>query len=124
MNFSRLARILLFFYKGQDLYSSAQNDAKKPRTSFSPDQIQALEDSFQEKRYLNHTERMILAEELNLTDCQIKTWFQNRRMKMKRQYKEAVDKGNFPFHVHPYTMICLKFCNSSLYFPYNWVCLC
>ncbi|XP_066919173.1 uncharacterized protein [Clytia hemisphaerica] len=96
-NYSRLCP------DAHSLYSPSLNDAKKPRTSFSPDQIQALEDSFQEKRYLNHTERMILADELNLTDCQIKTWFQNRRMKMKRQYKEAVDKGYLiPYHPYPF----------------------
>ena len=76
-----------------DLALSPHSDSKKPRTSFTPDQIQTLEDTFNQKRYLNHTERMILADELGLTDCQIKTWFQNRRMKMKRQYKEAVEKG-------------------------------
>ena len=76
-----------------DVFTSSTNEQKKPRTSFTPDQIQTLEDSFNEKHYLNHTERATLAQELSLTDCQRKTWFQNRRMKMKRQYKEAVEKG-------------------------------
>ena len=85
----------LYFRLDCPIYTRPRSpDSKKPRTSFTPDQIQILEYAFHEKRYLSHTERMVLAAELRLTDCQIKTWFQNRRMKMKRQYKDAVEKGN------------------------------
>ena len=40
---------------------------------------------FHDKKYLTINERNNLAKNLNLTDTQIKTWFQNRRTKWKKQ---------------------------------------
>ena len=40
---------------------------------------------FRDKKYLTINERNNLAKNLNLTDTQIKTWFQNRRTKWKKQ---------------------------------------
>lgn len=62
---------------------------KKPRTAFSREQVGDLEKKFQEKKYLSSAERGELAEKLKLSDMQVKTWFQNRRMKYKRQTEEA-----------------------------------
>ncbi|ESO96982.1 hypothetical protein LOTGIDRAFT_80212, partial [Lottia gigantea] len=58
---------------------------KKARTAFSNDQIQKLEKRFREQKYLAASERSELADKLHLSDQQVKTWFQNRRMKEKRQ---------------------------------------
>nr|CAD37941.1 homeobox protein HOXa1 [Suberites domuncula] len=62
---------------------------KKARTAFSREQVAELEKKFQEKKYLSSNERGELAEKLKLSDMQVKTWFQNRRMKFKRQSEEA-----------------------------------
>ncbi|XP_066524905.1 T-cell leukemia homeobox protein 3-like [Hoplias malabaricus] len=61
---------------------------KKPRTSFSRMQICELEKRFHRQKYLASTERAALAKSLKMTDAQVKTWFQNRRTKWRRQTAE------------------------------------
>ncbi|XP_076330745.1 uncharacterized protein LOC143236356 [Tachypleus tridentatus] len=58
---------------------------RKPRTAFSDYQIQTLEKRFQTQKYLSVQDRMEIASKLNLTDTHVKTWYQNRRTKWKRQ---------------------------------------
>ena len=47
-----------------------------------------LEKNFAKQKYLSIPERLDLAKELDLTEQQVKTWFQNRRTKWKRQLSE------------------------------------
>ncbi|CAH8846943.1 unnamed protein product [Trichobilharzia szidati] len=58
---------------------------KKTRTVFSRNQVYRLESTFAVKRYLSSSERVGLARTLQLTETQVKIWFQNRRNKWKRQ---------------------------------------
>ncbi|NWS51773.1 VNT1B protein, partial [Chunga burmeisteri] len=58
---------------------------RRLRTAFSAEQISTLESSFQRQQYLGAAERRQLAGTMRLSEVQIKTWFQNRRMKLKRQ---------------------------------------
>lgn len=61
------------------------NKTRRRRTAFTSSQLQSLEDTFNNKKYLTITERNNLAKTLRLSDTQIKTWFQNRRTKWKKQ---------------------------------------
>ncbi|KAG7304028.1 Homeobox protein B-H1 [Plutella xylostella] len=58
---------------------------RKARTAFTDHQLQTLEKSFERQKYLSVQDRMELAAKLGLTDTQVKTWYQNRRTKWKRQ---------------------------------------
>lgn len=74
--------------------SSGGNDdrKKRPRTAFSAAQIKALETEFERGKYLSVAKRTALAKQLNLTETQIKIWFQNRRTKWKRKYTADVEQ--------------------------------
>uniref|UniRef100_A0A8C6XIJ0 BarH like homeobox 1 n=1 Tax=Naja naja TaxID=35670 RepID=A0A8C6XIJ0_NAJNA len=51
---------------------------RKARTAFTDHQLAQLERSFERQKYLSVQDRMELAASLNLTDTQVKTWYQNR----------------------------------------------
>ena len=58
---------------------------RRARTAFTYEQLVSLENKFKTTRYLSVCERLNLALSLNLTETQIKIWFQNRRTKWKKQ---------------------------------------
>ncbi|CAL8083845.1 unnamed protein product [Calicophoron daubneyi] len=58
---------------------------RKARTAFTDQQLNELEHSFDKQKYLAVQDRMDLANRLGLSDMQVKTWYQNRRTKWKRQ---------------------------------------
>nr|2VI6_A Chain A, HOMEOBOX PROTEIN NANOG [Mus musculus]2VI6_B Chain B, HOMEOBOX PROTEIN NANOG [Mus musculus]2VI6_C Chain C, HOMEOBOX PROTEIN NANOG [Mus musculus]2VI6_D Chain D, HOMEOBOX PROTEIN NANOG [Mus musculus]2VI6_E Chain E, HOMEOBOX PROTEIN NANOG [Mus musculus]2VI6_F Chain F, HOMEOBOX PROTEIN NANOG [Mus musculus]2VI6_G Chain G, HOMEOBOX PROTEIN NANOG [Mus musculus]2VI6_H Chain H, HOMEOBOX PROTEIN NANOG [Mus musculus] len=57
---------------------------QKMRTVFSQAQLCALKDRFQKQKYLSLQQMQELSSILNLSYKQVKTWFQNQRMKCKR----------------------------------------
>ncbi|KAI4458980.1 homeobox hb9 like a-related [Holotrichia oblita] len=75
---------------------------RKPRQAYSAKQLERLESEFKIDKYLSVSKRMELSKALNLTEVQIKTWFQNRRTKWKKQLttrlKMAQRQGLFPPH--------------------------
>ncbi|XP_072352025.1 homeobox protein HMX1-like [Scyliorhinus torazame] len=76
---------------GQDKARSLQERKKKARTVFSRDQVFQLQSTFDLKRYLSGAERAGLAAALQLTETQVKIWFQNRRNKWKRQLASELE---------------------------------
>lgn len=59
--------------------SGLSKKQRKARTAFTDHQLQTLEKSFERQKYLSVQERQELAHKLDLSDCQVKTWYQNRR---------------------------------------------
>lgn len=57
---------------------------RRKRTAFTNEQLMELEAEFQQKKYLSLVERSQIAQNLKLTEIQVKIWWQNRRAKWKR----------------------------------------
>ncbi|XP_047407552.1 homeobox protein NANOG isoform X2 [Sciurus carolinensis] len=90
--------------------SKIQVKKQKIRTVFSQTQLCVLNDRFQRQKYLSFQQMQELSSILNLSYKQVKTWFQNQRMKCKRWQKnnwpkngnsvtqgfQATSSGNLP----------------------------
>lgn len=95
-----IVSLVLFCFLGYDPNSVPNfllgpfRKPKRIRTAFSPSQLLRLEEVFEKNQYVVGSERKQLARDLNLSETQIKVWFQNRRTKHKRVKHEEGLKSN------------------------------
>ncbi|KAG5866343.1 hypothetical protein JTB14_036712 [Gonioctena quinquepunctata] len=75
------------FFGSGDAQSEASKNRKprRRRTAFTHAQLAYLERKFRCQKYLSVADRSDVADALNLSETQVKTWYQNRRTKWKRQ---------------------------------------
>lgn len=66
--------------------------SKRVRTIFTPEQLERLEAEFERQQYMVGPERLYLAHTLQLTEAQVKVWFQNRRIKWRKHHLELTQQ--------------------------------
>ena len=79
----------LFLFSGRDegLCGKGNSRTKRIRTAYTSLQLLELEKEFSNNRYLSRLRRIQIAAMLELTEKQVKIWFQNRRVKWKKDRK-------------------------------------
>ena len=71
------------FIRGESASSKLRGKARRERTRITSQQLQRLEESYEENHYPRRDEVEELTEELDLKEMVIKNWFNNRRSREK-----------------------------------------
>ncbi|XP_076322124.1 homeobox protein GBX-2-like isoform X2 [Tachypleus tridentatus] len=80
---------------GKWSFQDGSRKNRRRRTAFTGEQLMQLENEFLSKKYLSLTERLQVAHSLQLSELQVKIWFQNRRAKWKK-VKAGLTSGRTP----------------------------
>ncbi|XP_061888031.1 homeobox protein pnx [Entelurus aequoreus] len=67
---------------------------RRVRTAYTLEQLHALELSFRRCHYLSVLERHAVASALQLSETQVKIWFQNRRTKWRKERLQGGEEEN------------------------------
>jgi hypothetical protein len=88
---------LYFSFSGRDeeLCGKGNSRTKRIRTAYTSLQLLELEKEFSNNRYLSRLRRIQIAAMLELTEKQVKIWFQNRRVKWKKD-RRISNSANMP----------------------------
>ncbi|XP_014210400.1 homeobox protein abdominal-A homolog [Copidosoma floridanum] len=81
-------------HKPQDQETKDQCATRRNRTSYTLAQVTSLEGLFGRAKYLSRYHRILVSQQLKLTEQQVRVWFQNRRKKFKKDYENCPDTLN------------------------------
>ena len=77
---------------GKITHHSIGNKKKRVRTIYTPEQLERLEKEFERTQYMVGHDRLSLAAELNLSEVQVKVWYQNKRIKFRKGMQLDLEK--------------------------------